>query len=1026
MLLLFPVVLTCRVSGYGQKEFYIFRNINTSTGLASDFVTSIIQDKKGFMWISTGNGLQKFDGISFTNYHYDPYDSHSISSDNAGLLLKDREDNIWIFTPFLGFNIFNPSTGKNSRFVDFTDPSFRNLNSSINACPDARGDIWLISLNTLAKYDVEQHRLITYDNILPKDKPIGTPKSIISDPRTGNLWIISYPYGICMLNPGKHIFHHKRNNPENLPIFNLVSNPGTIYLDRENNLWINSYSGELYRYNLITHLVKKYFSGGNEEQPGKGKRIIIDCILQDRKGTIWMGARKDGLLEYFPRTDSLAVIPRNRAVPGGLDFDQVINCLYEDREGNIWIGSDKGISIFNPYRQQFHSVNLPVAKNEVLNTTAITNFQQIKGNDIWVATYGQGIQVFDDHLRFKTSYSHQANNPGPIGEPGNRVWSFLTQPDGKIFIGCQHGRLAIYDSRSGGFTNSQPVALSGSTILNMVLDSAGNTWLALYKGIAKWDRKKNSFTLYPDPLSFNDNAEKQVFDLLIDNQQNIWVATQSGGLQKFDAASGRFTKIFVPEKHNPTGISDNSIQCIVKINDSLFALGTASGGINLFKPHTEQFRYITTRDGLPGNNLSALYFQPPHDLWVASGQGLCKVNLENKRVFHYGLEDGIFNDNFSDLLRFYKTKDGSLLAGYHGGFVSFRPDSIGSREAPANVTITAFKVYDQSLLVDSLLAKSDTISLSYQQNFITVEFASLSFLEPHRINYYYQLEGVDKGWVNAGKQRFATYTNLSAGSYSFKVKSENRDGNPSQQVTTLVIVIHPPFWQTGWFRSLLIVVIVLILAGLYKYRINQLLKLQGMRNDISRDLHDDVGATLGSIRILSEVVKTKMETGEQEQAYSLLKKISSNSLEMVENMNDIVWAINPKNENVEKVVQRLTDFTQSTCASKDILLEFVTEETALKQKLAMESMKNIYLIVKEAMNNAIKHANCHKLTVTVKSQAGSLEISVIDDGKGFDPRLVRKGNGLFNMESRVKEMKGSVRVLLDNEHTAVVFRVPIT
>jgi ligand-binding sensor domain-containing protein/anti-sigma regulatory factor (Ser/Thr protein kinase) len=1026
MLLLLPVVLTCRLSGYGQKGLYIFRNINTSAGLASDFVTSIIQDNKGFIWISTGNGLQKFDGNSFTNYHYDPYNSKSISSDNAGFLLKDREDDIWIISPFLGFNMFNPSTGKNTRVSDFVDSSFRKLNSNINACLDAQGNTWLISLNTLAKYDEGHHQLVSYDNLLPKNKPIGTPKSILCDPRTGNLWIISYSYGLCMLDPGKNVFYHNGNNPENLPIFNLVSDPGTIYLDMQNNLWVNSFSGKLYRYNLITHQEKRYFFGGTDEQTGKRKKILIDCIMQGRNGTTWMGARKDGLLEYFPKTDSFATIPRNGHAPGGLDFDQVINCLYEDREGNIWIGTDKGISIFNPYRQQFHSVNLPVIKNEDGNTTAIASFVQTKSNDIWVGTYGQGIQVFDDHLRFKTHYSYITNNSGPIREPGNRVWSFLTQPDGKIFIGCQHGWLAIYDPKSGNFTSSQPEALEKHTIINMAADSAKNIWLALYVGLAKWDHKKNSFTAYPDPLSYHDNTEKQVFDLLIDNRQNIWVATQASGLQKFDPASGQFTKIFVPEKDNPTSISDHSIQCMTKINDSLIAIGTASGGINLFNPHIEQFRHITTGEGLPGNNISALYFQPPHDIWVASGQGLSKVNLENKRVSHYGLEDGIFNDNFSDLLRFYKTRDGSLLAGYHGGFVSFRPDSIGSEAAPANVTITAFKVYDQSLPVDSLLAKSDTISLSYRQNFITVEFASLSFLEPHRINYYYQLEGVDKGWVNAGKQRIATYANLGAGSYSFKVKSENRDGNPSQQPTTLIIVIRPPFWQTGWFRSLLVAVIVLILAGLYKYRINQLLKLQGMRNDISRDLHDDVGATLGSISILSEVVKTKMEAGEQGQAYSLLKKISSHSLEMVENMNDIVWAINPKNENVEKVVQRLTDFAQSTCASKDIQLEFKAEEAALKQKLAMESMKNIYLIVKEAMNNAIRHSDCHKLKVAVKSQAGSLEISVFDDGKGFDPQLVRTGNGLFNMESRAKEMKGSVRILSENQYTEVVFRVPIT
>ena len=242
MLSILSVLLTLQLPGYGQRDFYIFRNINTSAGLASDFVTSIIQDNKGFIWISTGNGLQKFDGSSFTSYHYDPYDSHSISSDNAGFLLKDREDNIWIVSPFIGFNMFDPSTGKNTRVSDFKDTSFRDLKSNINACLDARGNTWLISLNTLAKYDPEHHRLISYDHLLPKDKPIGMPKSILCDPRTGNLWMISYPYGLCMLDPDKNTFYHNGNNPEDLPIFNLVSNPGTIYLDREDNLWINSFS----------------------------------------------------------------------------------------------------------------------------------------------------------------------------------------------------------------------------------------------------------------------------------------------------------------------------------------------------------------------------------------------------------------------------------------------------------------------------------------------------------------------------------------------------------------------------------------------------------------------------------------------------------------------------------------------------------------------------------------------------------------------------------------------------------------
>jgi signal transduction histidine kinase len=205
-----------------------------------------------------------------------------------------------------------------------------------------------------------------------------------------------------------------------------------------------------------------------------------------------------------------------------------------------------------------------------------------------------------------------------------------------------------------------------------------------------------------------------------------------------------------------------------------------------------------------------------------------------------------------------------------------------------------------------------------------------------------------------------------------------------------------------------------------------LLKLQAVRNEISKDLHDDLGATLGSISILSEVAKNKMEGGDTGQTHSLLTKISSHSREMVDKMSDIVWAINPKNENVEKIIQRLSNFGQGTCASKDIQLEFKTDEAALKKSLSMEAIKNIYLIVKEAMNNAIKHSDCDQLTVSVRSVLAGLEISIADDGKGFEPQLVKTGNGLINMESRVKEMKGSMTIHSENKNTILSLKIPIT
>jgi hypothetical protein len=324
------------------------------------------------------------------------------------------------------------------------------------------------------------------------------------------------------------------------------------------------------------------------------------------------------------------------------------------------------------------------------------------------------------------------------------------------------------------------------------------------------------------------------------------------------------------------------------------------------------------------------------------------------------------------------------------------------------------------------LARSDTLTLPFDQNFIAINYATLSFLQPQRIHYYYQLKGVDRDWVNAGAQRIATYTNLSPGSYVFQVKSENRDGIPSQRTTNLYIIIRPPFWQTWWFTFLVVAGVVLFLYGLYRYRINQLLQMQAMRNKISKDLHDDLGATLSSISILSEVAKNSMHSETGSQTYSLLTKISANAGEMVEMMSDIVWAINPKNENLDRMIQRLSDFSLVTCASKQINLKITIDESARRLILPMAAVRNIYLVVKEAMNNAIKHAECRNLAVSFKSNLGDLDINIVDDGKGFDRALVKKGNGLLNMNSRVQEMKGKITIHSEQNNTTISFKFPIT
>jgi ligand-binding sensor domain-containing protein len=999
-----------------QPASYIFRHINSNDGLVSNNVTGIVQDSKGFMWIATSDGLQKYDGYNFTTYHHNPGNPASLSADNATFLTRDAQQNIWMFTAFSGCNKINPVTSRNTRITDFRDTTFPNLDGTVSACLDNGGDLWLLAITTIAKYDGHRQQLTSYQQVLPKDPDIGLTARIVCDPKTNNLWMNSAKYGVCMLDAHRKTFYYQLNNPDSLPVFSMVEPAGALFLDQDHTLWINTYKGNLYRYFLDTRRLQQF----HFPTP-----IYVSYFLQDSRGGIWAGTSNAGLLQYLPATDSFRTIKRTTADMGGLQYDKGINCLYEDKETNIWIGTDRGINVFNPYRQKFISIpNQPSASPAPEESTAL-RFRQDKNDDIWVATYYRGIQVFDKHLKFLKYYSHDPKTPYSLQEPEDRIWSFIDQPDGSTWVGAQHGWLSVYNPNSDDFISTQPNELDQKTILAMTSDRDHNTWLSLFSGIAKYDWQKKSFIHYTNIISYRGKSISQVNDILIDGQQRWWVATLTNGLQQFDPQTGKFIKLYAPEPGNTSSISSNTILSLAALNDSILAVAT-TGGIDLFNKNSGTFIHISAANGLPGNSVFAIHFEPPSYLWAVTDHGICRINTGNLHISTYGLEDGIIGNDFSSCLEFYKIRDGRLLVGYTGGLVCFHPDSIPAKEQPAPVTITAFNIHNQPFLSDSALnSPGPPIPLHHDQNFVSIHFASLSYLQPDRISYFYKLQDLDKDWVSAGHLRTASYASLPPGKYLFQVKCENGDGIPCGAITFLSFVISPSFWQTWWFKSLLALTAALLLTIIYRYRINQLLQVHALRDEISKDLHDDIGATLSTIRILSEVAKNKLESGQQETSYSLLSKISDHSLEMVEKMGDMVWSINPGKETIGDLILRLKGFALETCASKDIRLSINSNEPAFDQPLSMDLRKNLYLICKEAINNAIKHADCRQITVNFTLKAAFLDIFIADDGKGFDPASAKISNGLKNMHSRAKEIKATMTIYSIQKQTRLSILVPL-
>jgi signal transduction histidine kinase len=297
------------------------------------------------------------------------------------------------------------------------------------------------------------------------------------------------------------------------------------------------------------------------------------------------------------------------------------------------------------------------------------------------------------------------------------------------------------------------------------------------------------------------------------------------------------------------------------------------------------------------------------------------------------------------------------------------------------------------------------ITIAYKQNNFSFTFSALNYVHPEKNQYAYKLEGYDKDWIytNASK-RFANYTNLDPATYTFKVKGSNNDGVWNETPTEIKVIILPPWWQTVWFKLICIIAAGMILYMIYNNRMQKVRDIRRIRNKIASDLHDDLGATLSSISIMSELVNQQVKE-HSPQASSLLEKIGNSSRSMIESVNDMVWAINPQNDSFENIIKRMKTFASDILSAKDIAFHFDFDKNLMHSKLKMEMRRNFYLIFKEAVNNIAKYSGATNAFVMIWNRENNLKMTIRDDGEGFEMETVKPGNGLIYMRQRADVMK---------------------
>ncbi len=989
-----------------------FNHFSTDHGLSQNAFTSILQDKKGYLWFGTYTGLIKYDGYSFTSFHPDPFNKNSIPDNEVHLLCEDAKENIWIVGA-AGVSKYDIRSGN---FIGYhhDDKNKFSLPSENVSCltKDMEGKIWIGTDAGLCFYDDASDKFINLTEIISSDTLCSKNISCLMLDHNGLLWIGTNT-GINIYDP----IHKKLNLFNPLGKNYAASNKEVICMleDHSGNIWISLWNSGICRYNPSTGVTEIYRH--SDSDPNSLATDAVNKMVEDSHQNIWAGMY-GGISIYQQQTNNFKNFHAAANDTHSLSTDQIIN-LFEDKSGVMWIGtSGGGLNNYYPSNNKFR-----VYQNYDKDFTSHFPLSLNKNHEgrIFMTTFGAGVQEFNPISGAFKSYKVVLPNNKITGT--NFSYGTLEASDGNLWVVSFDEGLYKLDRKSGKYTTIHSTNNNKDTTFHnqsncIAEDGNQRLWIGTNSGLKCYDLKTKTFSgfekLYRDT---NDLSKDIIVSLYCDRNEILWIGG-SKGLILFNTKTGSI-KILKHQETNVASISNNTINCFYDVeNDSgKIWIGTNGGGLNEYDRNTEKFVSYTMKDGLPDNSVVGILPDDHGNLWLSTNSGICKFTVpssENRKAIfrNYDMRDGLPGNEFY-CNTFVKDNDGNLYFGSNAGLVVFKPNEFKDNLYVPPVVITDFSVFNKSVLPNDSTRvlnfpadETKEIKLSYEQNNFSFTFSALSYIHPEKNKYAYKLEGYDKDWIYTdANKRFANYTNINPAQYTFKVKASNNDGIWNEEGVSLKIIITPPYWQTWWFRLLIIIAIAAVAYGIYSYRLQEVIRLQNIRNKISGDLHDDIGSTLNSISVYSEVAKQ-----DQSKHAHALEMIGEASRKIIDSMSDIVWTINPENDSFENIILRMRSLAFNLLRAKNIEFIFKADESLNNIKLSMENRRNLFLIFKEAINNLIKYADASKFSIQLLREGSLIKLTISDNGNGFDTKQESTGNGLNSMKRRAAEIKALLQI----------------
>jgi ligand-binding sensor domain-containing protein/signal transduction histidine kinase len=991
LLLQAPRSASWATSGIQQ---YIARSWQADDGLLHNYVLAVMQSRDGYLWAGTRSGLARFDGVRFTRIDWGPVEDSVVGSLCAG-----RDGSLWIALEGhgvlrwteQGVQRYSPTNGLNSNFVRAI-------------CEGKDGSIWLGTRGGLTHYREGEFRTFTRE-----DGMAATLVEALCEDAAGNLWV-GTSEGLNCFKDGA--VTATLTTKDGLPGNSVTA----LCAGRKGNLWIGTSEG------LVVRSAGKLQNAYNEAN-GLTERFIR-TLYEDRQANLWIGTY--GGLYRAVRDE-----PGGTGRPGhgrcmaqlnaeGAAYDRVMSII-EDQEGSLWVGSRDGLSRLRirPFAG--------LGKQQGLIQNSVTSVCEDTTGALWVTTWRGGLNRLKDGIL----YTYSTTN----GLATDLLLSLGAGHDGSVWIGADHAG-GLYRFKDEVFTHFDARdGLTNVAIQVIYEDRLTNLWIGTTKTLTLFREGK-----FIDFTPRNGLAGEAVKAILQDRAGNLWVGTSSGLSRRKE---GRFVNFGTLD-----GLSHNSITSIYEDGETNLWIGTAGGGLN--RRRADKFTAYTTRQGLFSDDILEILEDAAGCLWISCPNGVFRVEKKSLDDFDagkvgsiscatFGKDEGMVGVQCTGAAKpaGWKGSDGRLWFTTIKGLAVTEPN-VRSNNRPPPVVIEGI-LADRRKVAPGVrqaaddekapLADAPTLKLSSSpirippgRGELEIHYTALSFQAPEKNRFKYKLEGVDTDWVDAGPRRAAYYNKVYPGHYEFRVQACNNDGVWNERGASVAIILAPHVWQTWWFICLALATGVSTVGGTAAYwarkasrrrlaRMEQQHALEQERARIARDIHDDLGSSLTHISMLSELAEADKANPKEVETH--VRKIAASARETVRSLDEIVWAISPEHDTWNSLVEYLSEYATEFFEGTNVRCRLEMPMDLPPYLLPSEFRHGLFLVIKEALNNSLKHARASEVRIRVSETGSGAEIVMTDDGRGFEldqAGAESRGHGLQNMRERIESLGGRFQI----------------